>query len=149
MSHEDDLTRGNTEEAWRNRIPIDPVRMFLRTLDDYQDLVAKYHDIEIQLSDHKNFIAEKFRDQNDKIDGLVERMDNQVSKTGHRNSDEIKALNTKMEKLDTQLFDKDTGLISQFVISREWQANFNRVVVGAFVTGVLGLVVWLVQHFRN
>jgi hypothetical protein len=54
-----------------------------------------------------------------------------------------------MEKIETQLFDKDTGLITQFTDTRDWQRWFNRSVIGAFVVSMLSLGVWLIQHLRS
>lgn len=121
-------------------MPIDPVNMFLRTLDNYDELVNQFHDLEVKFAQHQNDIAERFRDQNATIETLVSRMNGQVSNTGHKNSEDIKDLNTKMEKLDTQLFDEDTGLIKQFVAGR-------RAIYGLLGTGIISLAGWLWLHF--
>lgn len=146
---EDEIKKRHEEESKQRRLPpIDPVRMFLRTDEKYEDAINKLHDIEVKFYAHENMVADKFRDQNAVIDKLVERMEKQVSFTGHKNSDDIKALDGKMEKIETQLFNKDTGLITQFKESRDWQSNFNRAVIGVFlVSGVVSGIIWLIKTF--
>jgi hypothetical protein len=139
---DDEMQKRIAAEEKSNRIPIDPVRMFLRTLDQYDELMAKFHDLEVKFTQHQNDIAERFRDQNATIEGLVGRMNGQVSNTGHKNSEDIQKLNTKMEKIDTQLFDEDTGLIKQFLAGK-------RAMYGTMGTGIIALIAWLWQHFFN
>ena len=126
----------------------DATFLFIRTDERVEGVEAKQHDIEIQFRDHTNEVAEKFREQNARIEYLITRMDNQVSKTGHENTKSIEALDKKMDNMHTQLFDKDTGLITQFKTTRDWQSNFNKVVIGCFVTVVAGIIVALFEHFK-
>jgi len=126
----------------------DATFLFIRTDERVEGVEAKQHDIEIQFRDHTNDVAEKFREQNARIEYLITRMDNQVSKTGQENTKSINALDKKMDELSTQLFDKDTGLITQFKATRDWQSNFNKAVIGCFVTVVAGIIVALFEHFK-
>ncbi len=120
--------------------PKDPVTLFIRADERIEQVEVSQHDIHIQFRDHKNEIAEKFRDQNAMIQELLKRMDGQVSFTGRKNTEDIGKLTTRMEKIDTQLFDKDTGLISQFVAGK-------RAMYGILATGLTALVAWFWQHF--
>jgi hypothetical protein len=136
--HEDDMKRRISEEEQQHRTPIDPVRMFLKTLDNYHDLVDDFHDLKVGFTQHQNDIAERFRNQNDTIEGLVKRMNGQVTNTGHKNTDEIDKLKTKMARFDTQLFDEDTGLIKTFLSTRRMLRNL-------WITSGIGLALWVVQ----
>lgn len=118
----------------------DATFLFMRTDERMQQVEASQHDIAIQFRDHKNEIAEKFRDQNAMIQELLKRMDGQVSHTGRQNSADIKSLETKMTRFETQLFDEDTGLIKQFIKAK-------RAAYGTLVAATGSIVAWLIQHF--
>lgn len=118
----------------------DATYLFIRADERVQSVEADQHDIEIQFRDHKNEIAEKFREQNAMIQELLKRMDGQVSHTGRQNSSDIRELEKKMTRFETQLFDEDTGLIKQFIKGK-------RAAYATLIGGAGWLLTWLIQHY--
>ena len=129
--------------------------LFLRADERVQSVEADQKTVEIQFQDHKNEVAEKFREQNEMIKSLMARMDNQVSKTGLKNSEDIGELKTEIAlfkrdlgEFRKQLFDADTGFIQQVENMRDWQGTFNKSMMTFFIIGVFGaLILWAFKNF--
>lgn len=119
--------------------------LFLRADERMAQVEAQIHDHGLGLQDARNGLK-----------ALEERVNMGVARTGNENRTDIAELKTKVALLERengemkkQLFDKDTGLVTQFNEQRAWQKNFNNSVTTFFIVQLAGgLILWAVKHFR-
>lgn len=132
------------EELPKNK-PIDPIYLFIRTDEKYEEVRAELHDVRKEQTEQRNT-----------IDRIEKRMDFGVAVTGQKNADELKAHAVTLDRLvrtqeleQQRLTGVEKALLHEIGEIKKWLIPIYKGIVAIFFTLVAGgAIIYFLKFFK-
>lgn len=133
-----------TEEMPRDR-KFDPIYLFIRTDEKYEEVRAEMHDMKLALKDTINT-----------LERVEKRIDFGVAVTGNKNSDELKLHAVEIDRLkrsyeleQQKLTNVEKTLLNEIGEIKKWLIPIYKGIVAIFFTLVAGgAIIYFLKFFK-
>lgn len=122
----------------------DPIHLYVRTDEKYEEVRAEMHDLHIELKDLKN-----------NHDRVEKRVDFGVAVTGQKNAEElgrqavvIGTITQTVDGIDAQINHEETGIFKQIKEIKELVSNLYRGILTIFFSTIIaGIIIYALKKF--
>lgn len=123
----------------------DPIHLYIRTDEKYEEVRAQMHDLQIEQKDQRN-----------NLDRVEKRVDFGVAVTGGKNAEELSkqaivlgTLKQTVDGMNGQINHEESGIFKQIKELKELVSNLYRGILTIFFSTVIaGIIIYAIKFFH-